>query len=61
MALTERQREALQQLDDRHGIDATDLKAPKRGKRSADGYWEVPACTVREQNQMVADAKRKRP
>ena len=39
MALTERQREALQQLDDRHGIDATDLKAPKRGKRSDDGYW----------------------
>jgi len=61
MALTERQREALQQLDDRLGIDASELKAPKRGKRSEDGYWEVPACTVREQIQMVADARKKRP
>jgi hypothetical protein len=57
MALSKEGASVLAQLDERLGIDESDLKAARRGKRSEDGYWEVPSLTVREQNQMIKEAK----
>jgi hypothetical protein len=57
MKLSKEGAAVLAQLDERLGIDDSDLKAARKGKRSEDGYWEVPAMTVREQNQMVKDAR----
>jgi hypothetical protein len=57
MALSREGAAVLAALDERLGIDETDIKAARRGKRAEDGYWEVPGLTVREQNQMIKEAR----